>query len=339
MNFIYRLGLLLFSLLPLGYFVLGSIRLFNLHEQLRLERLAIESTFLLIAAVMTAACWAAIRKLSQTVTYLRPAHIQRLELKQPWLGKAFGMTLLLGAIGFVGFAAYTAGQWLVMAASVTVVAAISGALLLLLSESLVSEPTLRIDERGLFHIRYGLIRWADIIGLRRDDTITHGRRTSALVVGVNQPHQYIAKAHWLIRKFRGSLIRKKPGHGVFFLPISGMTVPPELVEDTARHFRSTVQPPMIEHWHEALDDQDLFDRRRQAEILANLQALATRPDTHLVTTDESIAQKLEVDMQELEEIAKRTRKALDSRMKHAKRSFFWVAGFATMLLIFVLTRF
>lgn len=337
MNLLARLGLLLLSLLPLGYLLYGLLRLFHVAPLLSMDRIIFETGILTLAAAMVAACWFAVYRLAQqakTPAYSTPSHFQRLEGHQSW-----GRILLLGSISLpllaVGAYAGIHDRHAVIAvASIGSFVAVVAGLSILASEIMKPGPTLVIDVRGFYHARYGLIPWPAILGMRHIETEVNSQKISTLALGVEKPHRFVANAHWLIRLFKHELLKTQPSYGVLKLSITGLGLTPQLIEETAKHFRAKVTPPPMEHWHELLTGADVDDRRRQAEILRDFDHFNARSRS-ANPPEEQEMQAFEQRMNDLQGITSRQVQAQKQRLKKLQNQSRF--GVVMMLVVFVLT--
>lgn len=341
MNLLARLGLLLLSLLPLGYLLYGLLRLFHVAPLLSMDRIIFEAGILALAAAMVAACWFAVYRLAQqakTPAYSTPSHFQRLEGHQSWdrillLGV---ITLPLLAVG--AYAGIHDRHAMVALASIASFVAVVAGLSILATEIMKPGPTLAIDVRGFYHARYGLIPWSAILGMRHIETEVNSQKISTLALGVEKPHRFVANAHWLIRLFKHRLLKTQPSYGVLRLSITGLGHTPQLIEDTAKYFRSKVNPPAAEHWHELLTGADLDDRRKQAEIMQEFDQLATQADS-TNPPNEQDSHAFDQRMSELQVLVTRQ---LESQKQHRKKMqsqgrsivVMMLVGIALMLLNF-----
>lgn len=118
-------------------------------------------------------------------------------------------------------------------------------------------PLLKLDSRGLDHAMYGLIPWADVIGLELRTIRVRYTTTHTLFLGVRNPYGYFRRAPWLTRWMCEQRSNRYTTFGPLHIPLNALGKDAQLIYQAARSLREQQDAPFIPHWHPEMGEKEV----------------------------------------------------------------------------------
>lgn len=194
-----------------------------------------------------------------------------------WMPVLFGLVLLLFGFGlYAGITRHEPGMTALSAALVL--------LFLFFGHELVRQalrpgPMLRMDARGIEHALYGPIPWSEVIGLQLQSIRVRYSTQYTLFLGVRKPLRYLRNAPPLTRWLQGRRLRNDPAYGALPIPLNILGKDPQLIYDSALALRRANGAPLLEHWNQRMDANEVDTWLRRQELSDGMQRLQEEMET------------------------------------------------------------
>jgi hypothetical protein len=195
----------------------------------------------------------------------------------PWMLGLFGLLLLLFGFGvYGGIARHDPGMALVSAALALLFLFLGSELA---RQALRPGPMLRMDARGIEPALYGPIPWNEVIGLQLQSVRIRYSTQHTLFLGVRKPLRYLRNAPPLTRWLQGMRLRNDPAYGALSIGLNILGKDPQLVYDSALALRRANDAPMLEHWHQRMDANEVDTWLRRQELSDGMRRLQEEMET------------------------------------------------------------
>lgn len=159
---------------------------------------------------------------------------------------------------------------------------------MVMSQHRRGRPALRLDGRGVDHVWFGEVPWADVHGLFHKHYTIKYTTVHSLLLGVAQPGRYLGRMPWIARVMTGKWTLPRGRFGVIEIPLNPLDRDPVQVVNAAEALRDRVSPSRLRYWHPSLDDESIAigleteylgqnpDRLPDEELLQRMEALRPR---------------------------------------------------------------
>jgi hypothetical protein len=111
------------------------------------------------------------------------------------------------------------------------------------------KPAMVIDEHGIDHAWFGLIRWQDIEGIALRQIETPLLTRGMLQVGVTQIEPRLETCRWMGADFAARPPKGSPDVAYLQIPLYHLSGDATQIHQVALNLRSTVEPPMGAFWY------------------------------------------------------------------------------------------
>lgn len=196
-------------------------------------------------------------------------------------------------------------------------------------------PSFLLDVCGLHHVQYGTMPWQDIVGISLRQHAVKGTTISVLIVGVRQPHRFVAGLPWFARWRYRNWGPDRPAIGDVEIPITNLDRKPEIAFAAAQAMLKRYNPEAPILWHSGMSPRDL-------ETFQQLERLTRRLETASASEQPTEAEMAALNAQ-LEQLApdldQATRRVHDHarKLRNQNRLSLLVGG--VLLLLWVASKF
>ena len=118
-------------------------------------------------------------------------------------------------------------------------------------------PLLKLDSQGLDHAMYGLIPWAEVIGLQLRTIKVRYSTIHTLFLGVRNPYNYFRRAPWLNRWMCEQRSNRYTTFGPLHVPLNALGKDAELIYQAALSLREKQDAPFLPDWHPEMGEKEI----------------------------------------------------------------------------------